>query len=489
MRKTISLITVMAVILTIVSLSGCSQPKSDEPSVTSTADEAAGSDKTVISCTYNSADGVSAPPEKEVNEYLESMGCDFTVSFVPIDYIGNGLKRLVEKGTPPDIVYTVCLEFEDMETTVYSKLYYDDMYLCLNDYLFNTESGKKLYEAFPEKHWNELKAGGGIYAVDGSLSTLTTNFGYVYDKALVEKYGYDISLSPLEQLDKLSEIAKGENTVPFLLGDDFFSVAGYTDSRRLAKGVVFDEKTCKAISVLEDEEFLSSIEVAYTLAQQGLANSENRSNYFAMRFFSPVNMQNGVPFEYQSRTVLPQMKNSPKLQSPVNVIGIYKDSANPDKAFEFLSLCITDPYLNNLLTYGVEGGSCKIDSDGYVTKRWDGESSTVSQFINRYIAHPNSIERFMKISSEQYVDTMEAAEQRPAAAECVVNVDSVYAESQAVELVLKEMSAEIVAPEKDVDFNAFVGSYRKKLSEVGLQAIIDEETASTPLSYGQMVEH
>ena len=80
----------------------------------------------------------------------------------------------------------------------------------------------------------------------------------------------------------------------------------------------------------------------------------------------------------------------------------------------------------------------------------------------------------MKISSEQYDDTMEAAEQRPAAAEFVVNVDSVYAESQAVELVLKEMSAEIVAPEKDVDFNAFVGSYRKKLSEVGLQAIIDE---------------
>ncbi len=71
MRKTISLITVMAVILTIVSLSGCSQPKSDEPSVTSTADEAAGSDKTVISCTYNSADGVSAPPEKEVNEILK----------------------------------------------------------------------------------------------------------------------------------------------------------------------------------------------------------------------------------------------------------------------------------------------------------------------------------------------------------------------------------------------------------------------------------
>ncbi len=477
MRRTVSWITAAAIMLIAVlaSLSGCSSPQTDkQPSVTGADDSVAKVGKTVITCTYNNADGVSAPPDKEVNEYLKSLGCDFSVDFVPIDYIGNGLKRLIDEGTPPDIVYTVCLEFEDMETTVYTKLYYDDIYLRLDDFLFDTEVGKKLYEAFPEKHWNELKAGGGIYAVDGSLSTLTTNFGYIYDKALVEKYSYDISLSPLEQLDKLSKIANDRNTPPFLLGNDFFSVAGYTDSRRLAKGVVFDEKSCQAISVLEDEEFLSSIEVAYTLAQQGLADSESRSDYFAMRFFSPVNMQNGAPFEYQGRTVLPQMKNSPKLQGPVNVIGIYRDSANPDKAFEFLSLCMTDPYLNNLLTYGVEGDGCKIDSDGYVTKRWDGEGSTVSQFVNRYIAHPNFVERFMDISREQYADTMEAAEQRPYAAGFVVNVDSVYAESQAVELVLKKMSGEIVAPEKDVDFNDFVDKYRKKLSEAGLQAIIDE---------------
>lgn len=402
MRKTILLMTILAIILTLISLSGCSSSKPDEqPSVNPAADPAnTQSDKAVIKCTYNVANPKDTTPEKEINEYLDSLGCDFTVRFIPIDYIGNGLERLIDEGNPPDIVYTVCLEFEDQDMTVYNKLYYDDMYLCLDDYLFNTEVGKKLYEAFPEKHWNELKINNSIYAVDGSLSTLTTNFGYIYDNGLVEKYGYDITQLPLKQLDKLKEIAEGESIVPFWIGNDFASMAGYTDSRRLARGVVFDEDSCRAISVLEDKEFLSNMETAYILAQKGLADSENRSDYFAMRFFSSANMQNGVPFENQNKTMLPQMKNSPKMQSPVNVIGIYKYSESPDKAFEFLSLCMTDTYLNNLLTYGVDGDSCKLDSNGYVTKRWDSGSSAICQFINRYIAYPNSMERFMEVSRE-----------------------------------------------------------------------------------------
>ncbi len=484
MRKAISLMTILAIILTLISLSGCSSPKADDqPPVNAVTEANTQSGKIVITCTYNCENGRAIPPEKEVNEYLNSLGCDFTINFIPIDYIGNGLERLVEEGTPPDIVYTVCLEFEDQEMTVYNKLYYDDMYLCLDYYLFNTEAGKKLYEAFPEKHWQEMKINGGIYAVDGSLSTLTTNFGYLYDKALVEKYGYDITLPPLEQLDKLKEIAEGENIVPFWIGNDFSLIAGYTDSRRLARGVVFDEESCQAIGVLEDKEFISNMEVAYTLAQKGLADSEDRSDYFATRFFSSVNMQNGVPFEYQGKTMLPQMKNSPKLQNPIDVIGIYKNSANHDEAFEFLSLCMTDAKLNNILSYGIEGESCKLDSNGYVTKRWDSGSSTICQFINRYIAHPNSMERFMEVSMEQYIETMDAAVETSAVG-FAVNVDSVYQESIAVEAVLRQMSDEIVAPEAGLSFDDFVAKYKSKLDEAGLQTIIEEVTEQ----YGMYIE-
>ena len=475
MRKYISLINIVVIIFMLISLSGCSSPEADgQQPITTTDGMGTQSEKTVISCTYNTEGESWIPPEKEVNEYLDSIGCDFAISFVPIGYIGGGIERLIEEGTPPDIVYTVCLEFEDQDMTVYNKLFYDNMYLCLDDYLYNTELGKKLYEAFPEKHWNELKINGGIYAIDGSLSSLTTNFGYLYDKKMVEKYGYDISLSPLKQLDRLNEIAKGENIVPFLLGNDFFLASGYTDSRRLAKGVVFDENLGRAISLLEDEEFLSNIETAYTLAQQGLADNDDRASHFAMRFFSSVNMQNGEPFEYQGKTVLPQMKNTPKMQSPISAIGIYKYSTSPDKAFEFLSLCMTDSVLNNLLTYGVEGSTCKVDPNGYVTKRWSGESSTICQFINRSIALPNTLERLIKVSREQYDNTMEKAEERPVAAGFAVNIDSVYNESQAVDIVLKEMSSEIFAIDKGLSFDDYLEKYKKKLNEAGLQTIVDE---------------
>ena len=468
MKKYISLTTITTIIFLISSLSGCSSTQRDEqPSDIQ-------SDKIVISCTYNCSGKETVPPEKEVNEYLKSLGCDFEVGFVPIEYVGNGIERLIEAQTPSDIIYTVCLEFEDQDMSVYNKLFYDDIYLCLDDYLYNTEAGQKLYEAFPEKHWRELKIDGGIYGIDGSFSTLTTNFGYLYDKAITEKYDYDISLSPLEQLDKLKQIADSERIVPFLLGNDFFLASGYTDSRRLAKGVVFDENSHSAISLLDDREFLKKIEIAYTLSQQGLADDNDRATHFATRFFSPVNMQNGEAFEYQHKTVLPQMENSPKMQSPVNIIGIYKNSAKPDKAFEFLSLCMTDPYLNNLLTYGVEGDSCKLNENGYATERWSGESTTICQFINRYIAHPNSMERFMEISTEQYIETMETAEERSAAAGFAVNIDSVYSESEAVDAVLKEMSAEIISPDRELDFSDFIEKYNKKLDKAGLKIIIEE---------------
>lgn len=474
MKRYISIITAAVILITFISFTGCSPPENSEPQSADEAGSDISSGKTVIFCTYNAEGEKAAPPEAEVNEYLESLGCDFEIGFLPIGYIGNGIEKLIEEGTQPDILYSVCLDFEDRDMTVYNKLFYDGMYLCLDGYLYNTEAGKKLYEAFPEKHWNELKIDGSIYGIDGSFSTLSANFGYLYDKALTEKYGYDITQSPLEQTDKLREISDGEGIVPFLLLDNFFLASGYTDSRRLASGVVFDEESGRAISLLEDKEFSENVRIAYTLSQQGLADGDDRASHFATGFFSPVNMKNGEPFEYQRRTVLPQMKNSPKTQSPVSAVGIYKNSREPDKAFELLSLIMTDPYLNNLITYGAEGKSCRIDENGYVTERWSREGTTVCQFINRYIALPNSMERFMEISAEQYAETMEAAEERPAAAGFAVDTDPIYGECSAVDKLLREMSSEIISPEAGLSFEGFVEKYSSKLDEAGLGTAIDE---------------
>ncbi len=97
----------------------------------------------------------------------------------------------------------------------YYRDYFDGLYLCLNDYLNGTDEGKALYSLFPEKVWESLKINGGVYGIDNWLRSLSLNYGYYYNEELVDKYSYDITVTPTQQLDKLKEIAENEGITPF----------------------------------------------------------------------------------------------------------------------------------------------------------------------------------------------------------------------------------------------------------------------------------
>lgn len=431
-------------------------------------------DKTVIVCNYNGVLQNKTPPEKEINEYLVELGCDFVICFVSTNYDENAIKNRIAEGKQIDIIYSAPLGSSDADVYSYYKLYYDNLYVCLDEYLFGTEEGIKLYRAFPQKHWEELKISGKIYGVNGSLTSVTTNFGYLYREDLTKKYDYDIAKSPLQQMDLLKDISLAEGIVPFWVGDDLFKMVGYTDSRRLAWGVVFNEAENCAISILEDAEYIENLRIVYTLVQNGLADCENRSDYFAIRYFSFTNIENGVPINYLGDEMLPQMKNTPKMQCPVCVNGIYIGSDNKDEAFEFLSLCMTDSFLNNLLVYGVENVDYSVDTLGYVNDRWDPIGGSISQFINRYIALPNSIEGSIKTSVEQYTTTMDSAILRGNSAGFALDVNTVCNESRAVFSVLKDMSKAVMNASSDVSFEDFIAEYKVKLSEAGINKIIFE---------------
>lgn len=435
-------------------------------------------DKTILVWTYEKS--MYQPPRtNEVNEYLDSIGCDYAVCFLPIEnYLRGsgysvGVRERISNGEQVDIIFSDIDYVWEHGVFSYYRDYFDGLYICLDDYLFNTEHGKELYAAFPEKHWDTLKINDSIYAVDGSLRSISLNYGYLYNQELVEKYDYDIATPPSQQIDKLLEISRSERIIPFYLYDNLATTAEYTNSKWLAHGVVFDETRKCAISVLEDAEYLDNIREVYTLLQNDLASSDYRNNFFAIREYSYVNLENGVPIEsiYAKKTLslLPQMKNEPVMQCPNFVTGISVSSEHPGEAFHLLSLCLTDAYLSDLLTYGAEGKDYNI-VDGYA----DNSRNVISipAYVNRLLSTPNSFENGTKTSREQYEETLKLATVQDTQG-FVFDASDFDAENYSVYLVLKNMSQEAFSV-PNLNFEEFIEEYKHLLVEAGIQKIIDE---------------
>lgn len=435
-------------------------------------------DKTVLCWTYEQT-MYPVPHTEEVNKYLDKLGCDFAICFVPIEnYVrgsgySNGVRERISEGKPVDIIFSEMNYVWESGVFSYYRDYFDDLYLCLDDYLYNTDEGKKLYSLFPEKIWDALKIDGKIYGVDGSFRSISLNYGYLYNEELVSKYSYDIGIAPSQQIEKLKEIAEKERITPFLIyRDSIMGIPECTDSKWLMQGIVFDEDSKQAICVLDDKEYIKNLREIYTLLQNDLASDAYRTNYFASREVSFVSLENGkeIHLTEPDISVLPTMKNSPKMQTPYMVNAICAQSEHPNEAFKLLTLVMTDKTLNALLSYGIEGEDYNLSEDGYAD---DSYNTLISEmFLSRPISIPNSFQQRKKIASEQYADTVEAAAVRDSLG-FAFSAKGLESENKAINDVLVKMANEAF-DYHNIPFEEFVEKYHQQLNDAGIQSAIDE---------------
>lgn len=435
-------------------------------------------DKTVLCWTYEQT-MYPTPHTEEVNKYLDNLGSDFAVCFVPIEnYVrgsgySTGLRERIAEGKPVDIIFSEMNYIWESGVFSYYRDCFDNLYLCLDDYLYNTDEGKELYSLFPEKIWDSLKIDGTIYGVDGSFRSISLNYGYLYNEELASKYSYDIDIAPSQQIEKLKEIAEKERITPFLIyRDSIMGIPECTDSKWLMQGIVFDEESKQAICVLDDKEYIKNLREIYTLLQNDLASDTYRTDYFASREVSFVSLENSKAIQLTEHdiSVLPTMKNSPKMQTPYMVNAICSQSQHPDEAFKLLSLVMTDRTLNNLLSYGIEGEDYNLTEDGFVD---DSYSPLISEmFLSRPISTPNSFQQNKKITSEQYLSTVEAAVKRESLG-FAFNAKGFESENKAISEVLMKMSNEAF-DYHNILFEEFVEKYRHELKNAGIQSAIDE---------------
>lgn len=336
----------------------------------------------------------------EINEYLNEHGYDIAVCFYPIDYSMDGqyyytdrVLEMVKNGEQADIVYTSFTTVGESGNNAYHKDIYNGLFEPLDEY-FKTEAGKKLYNIMPEKHWDGLRVNGKVYGVDGSLYTLSNDYGYYVNAELADKYGFDTSKPIEEQLDILQTVKENENCDVFAMYNNLNIQAYYSDIQEITFAVYWNEKEKCAKSVLENNAYLNRVKFLRMLKSKnfiidmGIVHTNNffilQSNYAGGKTIYKDGKPCEVNYWDNIISAYPVFNENTSVKASYMATGICSSSQYKDKAFELLALTQTDPYLNNLLSFGIEGTDYNI-----VNGKVDIVKNQISldRFINKMICY------------------------------------------------------------------------------------------------------
>lgn len=444
-------------------------------------------------------------PIDEINSYLDSLGKDYVICYSPmsmfyIQFPGNNtiqnntemmLMDKLASGEQVDIITTGLLTYLEYENRtaagVYEHLIQNNILEPLDSYFDRNETAKEFYDSLPEKFWNSFRRNGSIYQIGsgyqnfspwgvGRIRDITDE--YAVSEELMNKYGWDIEKPIEDQIDIIVEIIKKETS--------FSGVANFTiDYNYRFDGVscvAYDGEEDKAIRLTESEEFIEFINWLYTLKGAGVLYNGERPNSF-------INLSLLDTFaskEYE-RAIFNTDGTEAGIKAYISVTsdegyiinesgsgaGIYTGSNYKEEAFDFIILALTDPTLNDLISFGVEGVNYSTE-DGKIIIGDNALSRSKCGFLNPLVCSPftngNSIDTPDNVN-EVYREMILSAEEDETASILFdfSNIGETYAD---VTVALNEFniigydSADEALAELD-----------KVLTEAGIDMLIDEVNA------------
>lgn len=438
-------------------------------------------DKTVLTWVYGATGKLSSGKSTilEINEYLDSLGCGFAVYFkvLPhddeLDYL-DMVQSGIESGEEYDIIFTELSGIGQYGGTTYRECVKRNIFTPLNDYLANTQSGQKLYSPMPERYWDTLRIDGSIYGVDGAFRSLKYGSGFLYDYEMAQKYNYDISKSPLEQLDILHKIKDNENCDVVAMFNDLSTDVSCIKDPSVTFGVYFDAEQKQAKCILDNRDYIDWARTIFELNKEGLVTNLSggffKDNCFMFKDTSGVLYPEGFTYETEYLSTGNYHKVIPSFSEPIIfktgiATGVCSYSKHKDLAFELLALAQTDPYLNNLLTYGIEGQTYIKNGD-----KVDGMfGADIIRFANRAICYPTNREQ--PNQAELLISTLNSAELSPIFG-IEFTLSGLEEQVNAAYEVLRDFSDKIFY--NSGSFDDIVAEYRQELYDAGIQDIIDE---------------
>ena len=301
----------------------------------------------------------------KINEYLKQK-LNTTVKLVWIDYADyeGKMNTLCSAGDPFDICFTSSWTFDYRKGT--SKGFFADTTELMDTY---APAWKKIM--YPEL----VQAS----TINGKTFALANNKFfyyqqmYMFNKQMFDKYGFDInSVKSVESLEPI--FAKVHNDSPStkvfvdhtngpniwpcdlfdpIIGQDF------------PGAVLFTDKDCKVINQYELPEFQKFMAALHSYSQKGyMVGAINAKSLFRAGDVFCSTGVNGANYDIDATSSykIPTI-SAPAQQHAVastfsatgSMVAISANSKHPERAMALLNLVNTDPYLRNLLGYGIEG--------------------------------------------------------------------------------------------------------------------------------------
>ena len=358
-------------------------------------------------------------PIDEINSYLDSLGKDYVICYSPmsmfyIQFPGNNtiqnntetmLMDKLASGEQVDIITTGLLTYLEYENRtaagVYEHLIQNNILEPLDSYFDENETAKEFYDSLPEKFWNSFRRNGSIYQIGsgycfdsckGISQIRGNNDEYMISERLMNEYGWDIEKPIEEQLDIVNEIIKSE---PLFGGISNFTTA-YIYYFNGIHGVAYDSEEDKAVKLTESDEYIDYVRRLYTLKDAGVLNNGERSNsfiqlylldLFASEKFESI-LFNAAATEAGTETYINVTNDEGYIiNESSGGAGIYTGSNYKEEAFDFIILALTDPTLNDLISFGIEN----VDEDndeGIIASDYNIVLRAKGQFLNPLVCSP-----------------------------------------------------------------------------------------------------
>ncbi len=427
-----------------------------------------------------------------LNEYLVQSGAEYVVYFrrgtreeIELATLKNNEKQLME-----NLIQSV--DIIQIKREYYYDMTKEGKLVPWNEYLASDE-GRKLYEAMPKNNWKATEINGTIYGITGLSENLVGAPSYIVNKEIMQKYGITVDdlNKPIYELEgillKVAEGEKDNENFRVISVDVEYNYSPGISSFYLAlsKAVFlpFDPYEEAGLAI-DDPEYLKILKCLNKYSGMGLVgkSSTRLPEFFInLRFVSAMPHANpwyGSYFneegEFASEEdVIEIVLNDYygryiEKNKSANFISNY--SKNKAYAFDFLNRVYTDPYITNLLLYGMENMNY-IFVDGKISKNLRYMLDDSQHIGNTYLSYPMCYE--FPDKRERYWDIQENTPYTYYDFE--FDATEVIEEIQATNEIMEELEKldELIHNSID-DFDAYIEDIRRQLYDSGVQKLLDE---------------
>ena len=306
--------------------------------------------------------------------------------------------------------------------------------------------------------------------------------GILYRKDLAEKYQLTERLNNVKTFDDLYPILdvrkKNEPDIEplFEAGPASYKDFEFFDFFSFPAGIYLDNPD-EVVNYVESPEYKAACEKSrYNLVNKySLLDSQSSSE---THFIEICNLKAGKDKELSATRKYEwvQVELTDRYMTGADTMGsimaISRTSEQPEKAMQFLELFNTDPYLNNLIVFGIEGKHYnKIDDNTIEPIKNSGYGNAGMQWIfgNTFINYnvkgesPDKVKE-MKAFNETLIPAADLG--------FVFNSENVKTELGACQNVRKEYETRLANGSEDVD--KILPEYISKLKSAGSDKIIEE---------------